>query len=311
VDFSLLVDTDGDGDGIASTVDRNQVTAADESGFVSSDFNDTPLGGSTSGTITARGGWSVRVGDVSPGGIQTALLGAGTSPATLSVCAASGAEGVVLDVLDEMADVSCGGGTAFVRARVATPAVQLRKPLTGAGVVVDLTTGQAASLGSPVLADAGNTQAILVRFEDALGATFGSLELDPGESVDATVIGAGSVEVTVVAGITTVTVNGETATLQAGESRTFGSPRDVIDGLLARIDAFAAQRKIRNHGIALVLKLPLFQARALLARRPAAAVRALRWELVLLDLFVRCGQIAPEVRNELRPAVEALIDSLS
>src|SRR4029079_5011414 len=89
VNFELVLDDDLDGDGIAATVDRNQSAGTAESTFLSNDFNDTPLGGTTAGTITSRGGWTMRVGDVSPGGIRAAVLGAGASPAVLSICATS------------------------------------------------------------------------------------------------------------------------------------------------------------------------------------------------------------------------------
>ena len=141
----------------------------------------------------------------------------------LSICPTSGPEGVVLDVTGETAEAVCSAvGSATVKAIVATPAVQLRKPVSGPGSVVDLTTGQAATMGSPIVASLDNTVPILVRFVDAAGATFGSLELDPGESVETTVVGASTVQVAVLVGVTTVTVSGETATLHAGESRTFG-----------------------------------------------------------------------------------------
>jgi 5-hydroxyisourate hydrolase-like protein (transthyretin family) len=198
VNFELVLDDDLDGDGIAATIDRNQGAGTDESTFLSNDFNDTPLGGTTAGTITARGGWTLRVGDISPGGIRAAVLGTGASPAVLSICPTSGPEGVVLDVTGETAEAVCSAvGSATVKAIVATPAVQLRKPVSGPGSVVDLTTGQAATMGSPIVASLDNTVPILVRFVDAAGATFGSLELDPGESVETTVVGASTVQVAV------------------------------------------------------------------------------------------------------------------
>jgi len=312
VNFELVLDDDLDGDGIAATIDRNQGAGTDESTFFSNDFNDTPLGGTTAGTISARGGWTMRVGDISPGGIRAAVLGAGTSPAVLSICPTSGPEGVVLDVANEAAEAVCSAaGSATVKAIVATPAVQLRKPVTGPGVVVDLTTGQAATMGSPVVASLENTLPILVRFVDAVGATFGSLELDPGESVETAVLGSSTVQVSVLVGVTTITVNGETATLHAGESRTFGSPRDLLDAVLARIDALVAARQIKNAATGLVLKLPLLTARTLIGRHDDAAVVALRWELTLMDLLVRQRLMTAAARDELRAMVQGVIATLS
>jgi hypothetical protein len=312
VNFELVLDDDLDGDGIAATIDRNQGAGTDESTFFSNDFNDTPLGGTTAGTISARGGWTMRVGDISPGGIRAAVLGAGTSPAVLSICPTSGPEGVVLDVANEAAEAVCSAaGSATVKAIVATPAVQLRKPVTGPGVVVDLTTGQAATMGSPVVASLENTLPILVRFVDAVGATFGSLELDPGESVETAVLGSSTVQVSVLVGVTTITVNGETATLHAGESRTFGSPRDLLDAVLARIDALVAARQIKNAATGLVLKLPLLTARTLIGRHDDAAVVALRWELTLMDLLVRQRLMTAAARDDLRAMVQGVIATLS
>jgi hypothetical protein len=223
VGFALLPDTDLDADGIAAAVDRDLVTGADESATPSDDFRDVHLGGSTSGTIAARSGWNVVVRDRSPGGVDAQVAGAGAGAARLDVCATGGAEAVLFDVAGERASVGCAGSTTSVTATVATPIITLREPPTGAGVEVLLTTGQTASLGSPVVASPGNTEPIGVRFVDDLGVAFGSLVLDPGESIDAEVASAGNVTVEVAAGVVTFDVNGETVTLAAGESHTFAT----------------------------------------------------------------------------------------
>jgi hypothetical protein len=218
---------------------------------------------------------------------------------------------VVLDVAGETAEAACSAaGSATVKAIVATPVVQLRKPVSGPGPVVDLTTGQAATMGSPIVASLENTLPILVRFVDATGATFGSLELDPGESVETAVLGSSTVQVSVLVGVTTITVNGETATLHAGESRTFGSPRDLLDAILARIDALVASRQIKNAATGLVLKLPLLTARALMGRHDDAAIVALRWEITLMDLLVRQRLMTSAARDELRAMVQTVIAAL-
>jgi hypothetical protein len=145
---------------------------------------------------------------------------------------------------------------------------------------------------------------------DAAGATFGSLELDPGESVETAVLGSSTVQVSVLVGVTTVTVNGETATLHAGESRTFGSPRDLLDAILARIDALVAAHQIKNAATGLVLKLPLLTARALLGRHDDAAIVALRWDITLMDLLVRQRLMTAAARVELRAMVQGVIAAL-
>jgi hypothetical protein len=224
VNFALDLDTDPDGDGIASTIDRNAVTAADESATASSDFNDVPLGGATRGTVALRSGWTVRVGDLSPGGVQARLEGSGAGAARLDTCPAGGSEAVLLDAAGETANVGCTGNTTVVTAIVATPTLQLREPPTGAGTVVDLTTGQTVSMGSPIAASAENTQPVGVRFVDAAGATFGSLSLDPGETVNVSVTPGLTVSLTVISGVVTVTVRGDSVTLAAGGTHTFASP---------------------------------------------------------------------------------------
>jgi hypothetical protein len=222
VSFALDLDVDPDGDGIVSSIDKNQVTGADESATSSNDFNDGPVGGSTAGTTAVRSGWTVTVIDRSPGGVEARVNGSGSGAARFDTCAAGGPEAVLLDVSGESATIACAGNTTTAAAIVATPTIQLREPPTGPGTVVDLTSGQAASLGSPVVAASSNTQPIGVRFVDAAGATFGSLQLDPGESIDAAVPAAGTVSVQVLSGVVTVEVNGESVTLSAGHDHTFG-----------------------------------------------------------------------------------------
>jgi len=105
-------------------------------------------------------------------------------------------------------------------------------------------------------------------------------------------------------------VNGETATLHAGESRTFGSPRDLLDAILGRIDALVASRQIKNAATCLVLKLPLLSARALMGRHDDAALVALRWEITLMDLLVRQRLMTAAARDELRAMVRTVIAAL-
>ncbi len=217
-DFALDRDIDDDGDGIFSTVDKNAATGADERGAFSSDFNDVLLGGSTTGTISDRGGWMVEVGDLTSNGVQAKLSGGGALPATIDTCASGSPERTILDAVA----LSCGaGGSTTAKAVFAAPVIQLRKPLTGAGIVVDLPTAHSATLGSPVSAGSQNIEAIGVRFVDATGATFGSFALDPAESVDASVSPAGAAQVRVIAGTVTFEVRGVVATLRAGQSQAF------------------------------------------------------------------------------------------
>src|SRR6266850_824770 len=100
IDFVLEPDTDPDLDGIAATIDTLPAV-------FSNDFTDVPLGGTTSGTISGRNGWTALVGDVTPGGVQLQVVGSGAAAATFDVCPLGDPERVTLDVLGEIASVSC------------------------------------------------------------------------------------------------------------------------------------------------------------------------------------------------------------
>ncbi|MBI3609850.1 MAG: FG-GAP repeat protein [Nitrospirae bacterium] len=229
------LDTDGDGlgdacdpdidnDGIPNAIDRNRTTGADESAVYSNDFND----GVTTATIT-RGGWNVTVTDLTaPAGVQVAISGAGTV-ARIVGCDISGPEEVSLDVAGETANIRCystSAGSMTATAVVATPNIQLRKPpFPAIGFTLTLTTGQTGSLGSPAMADPGNTEAILGEFVDAADVATGSFSLDPGESVDLDTaqLATGPVNLTVLSGTVTIDIPGQTqsATLSAGQTAEF------------------------------------------------------------------------------------------
>ena len=218
IDFVLEPDTDPDLDGIAATVDT--LPAA-----FSNDFTDVPLGGTTSGTISSRSGWTALVGDITPGGVQLQIVGVGAAGAAarFDVCPLGDPERATLDVLGEIASVSCNPvtGSTTISALAATPIIQLRDPVVGPGLVASLTTGQSVTMGSPVTASSTNTQSIGVQFVDANGTPFGSFDLDPGEAVDALVNSDGSVDATVLQGTVTMTVRDETVTLQLGDEHAF------------------------------------------------------------------------------------------
>jgi len=209
-------DPDDDNDGIADAIDRNRTTSADESLTVSSDFND----GTTSGTIADAGGFTVSITDLNPGGVQATISGTGTIAKILG-CELSGFEQVSLDVAGEKANITCGAsGSLTVTAVVASPSIQLRKPPTGPAIQTNLTTGQTATLGSPLTADPGNTVPILAEFLDAAGLSQASFQLDPGESVDVDLSQAASgiFGLSVLAGSIGLTVGGQTTTLNQGQS---------------------------------------------------------------------------------------------
>ena len=219
IDFLLDPDADADADGILNTIDAQPAV-------FSNDFSDLPQGGTTSGTIASRDTWSVSVFDVSPGGVQMQISGSGSGPVNVDVCPTGGSERVSLDVAGEAAQVSCAPvtGTTTVRAVVASPTIELRDPPTGPGLLVQLTTGQGASIGSPVVASPTNTDPITVLIIGAGNTSIGSFDLDPGESVDVTVHPDNSVDATVLVGEVTITVGSNTETVSQGDSHTFTPP---------------------------------------------------------------------------------------
>ena len=313
INFALTLDGDAlDGDGIANTIDRNAVTGADESTVYSNDFNDIPLAGSTNGSVTSRGGFTVTVGDVSPGGVRASVSGAGAL-ATIESCPTGGPEGVLLDVAGETAIIDCRGGSTHVRATTATPTVELRDPPSGAGTMVLLTTDQGATIGSPVSADASNTLALPAVFVDAAGTTVGSFELDPGESVDANVDSTGTITATVVFGNITFTVGTESVTLSTGETHTFtyGTATEILEGLLPQIDAFLASGDIRHPATARFLEFRVRQAIWLIDRgRERQARLTLNLLTRELILFARVRLVTPVVRDTLVPQVQEAITRL-
>ena len=211
IDFALEPDTDADADGIATTIDL--------SAAFSNAFSDVAQGGTTDGVITARNGWTVTAGDISPSGVQLSLTGSGGAAATTEVCSAGGAEGVELDTAGEIAVAQCSAtGSTSLRAVVALPTIELRDPPTGPGVLILLTTGQAATVGSPIEASPTNTESITILFVDATNTPYGSMELDPGEIVDVDVDAAGNVDATVLNGVVTITVGSDTQTLSEGRA---------------------------------------------------------------------------------------------
>ena len=177
INFALSVDPDFDADGINNTIDRDRTTGGDQSGSSSNDFTDVPLGGVTAGTITARASWTVTVVDVSPGGVQLGVTGAGSGPATFDVSPVGGSEQVLLDAAGELARVTTNvadGGTTLT-AVAALPAIQLQKTVGGITTVIDVPTGQTATIGSPAVADPNNTAPLTVRILDAGGNQIGSV----------------------------------------------------------------------------------------------------------------------------------------
>ena len=310
IDFVLEPDTDPDADGIVSTIDAAPAVFSD-------DFSDVPQGGTTTGTITARNGWTVNVADVSPGGVQLQLAGAGGSAATIETCPAGGPEGVLLDVAGETAVASCDPttGSTTLRAVIASPTIELRDPPSGAGVVVLLTTGQAATIGSPVTASPSNTETIVVRFVDAAGVPFGSFNLDPGESVNAQVNADGGVTATVDTGVVTVTVRGQTVTLQQGQSQIFPSPtpgpQAQLDALVQKVKDLRASNDIKTPGVANALITELKVVKALVARGRMGDARVLTRVIIAeLSVLKKVKQITAAAFNALVPPLETLAASL-
>ncbi len=219
INFALTPDADTDADGIVNTIDPQPAV-------FSNDFTDVAQGGTSDGTISNRDAWTIKVGDVSPSGIQIDLSGSGGAPATFDVCALNGTQRILLDASGESVVYSCNAttGSTSVRALNALPIVELRDPATGPGVIIQLGTGQGATTGSPVTALDTNTAPIVVIIVDATGTEIGSFELDAGESAQVVVNPDGSADAVVIEGVVEITVRGESVVLESGETFDFPPP---------------------------------------------------------------------------------------
>jgi hypothetical protein len=215
IDFVLELDVDSDGDGILSSVDTAPTVS-------SADFSDVPQGGTTTGTIAQRSGWTLAIADLSPGGVRAASGGSGFEPAVLHVCPSGAHEEIWLDADGAVASVVCSDtGSTSAKATSNRP-VQMRKTIGGLTTVVNLTPGQGATMGSPVVADPANLEPLAIALRNPAGQDVGAFALDPGESAEA-VVSEGVITVNVFSGTVDVTVGGETETLGVGESREFGT----------------------------------------------------------------------------------------
>jgi hypothetical protein len=280
INFTLTLDPDSDGDGIVNTIDVSPAA-------FSNDFTDLPQGGTTMGTVAVRDTWAIKVFDVSPGGVQFQISGAGANPAAFDTCSTGGSERVELDVAGEAAQVSCisGPGSTFARAIVASPTIELRDPPTGAGLTVLLTTGQAATIGSPVVASPANTEPITVKIIGNGGQTLGTFDLDPGESVDAVVHADNSVAATVLVGTVTITVGDNTETASQGDPvHNFPAPGITFTGFFAPVSNPPAVNMVNpgnivplsfslggNHGLAVLQGTPTSQRYVCATGTPAGS----------------------------------------
>jgi hypothetical protein len=203
-------DPDDDNDGIGDTIDTAPLVS-------SSAFND----GTTFGSITDRGGWSVTIADLgSPDGVQASISGAGTMAKIVSC---SNNVEVQLNAAGETANITCGSIT--VHAVVANTQIVVRTPPTGTpgkATTVKLNTGQTVTLGSPVTADPDNVGNIQVEILDESGNIIATLELAASQSVDIQLSDPGEsvVIINLSAVPLLVTVHGQTLTLEPGESVT-------------------------------------------------------------------------------------------
>src|SRR6185436_14937393 len=86
---------------------------------------------------------------------------------------------------------------------------------------VTLTKNQTATIGSPATASSTNTEPVQVELVDGSNVAFGSLWLDPSESVDVHFAAGNTVNVNVLLGSVTITVGSETAILSQGQTESF------------------------------------------------------------------------------------------
>jgi hypothetical protein len=176
--------------------------------------------------------------------------------------------------------------------------------------IVHLPTGQTASLGSPVTANPANTISLIVELKDANNVSFGSLQLAPSASVDVTFPTSGSVELSVLSGTITATIEGETKTMTTGQVQTQALPKTAISNVSQQIAAYLGLGEIKNHGIAQSLLASLDNANKMTTKNNTAAKQILNAFLHKLEAFFNSGQITAAVRSNVGIQVAALLSAL-
>ena len=175
-----VCDPDKDNDGIVNEVDYNKTTGADESVIVSNDFKDNDI---TFGTIADRAGWNVSVTDLTDGGVQIKIDGAGTGIAKIVSC--NNNVETQLDAIGETVNITCG--STYVTAVSTDAKIFVREPGTtvkGKAVRVGLTIGESVKMGSYVWASENNTEPISVEIFDENEVLLGSGSLTAGQNID-------------------------------------------------------------------------------------------------------------------------------
>lgn len=185
-------DPDDDNDGIVDAIDRHKSTGADQSLFFSDDFRHDPAGLTpTFGTI-ARSGFAILAAPTGTGA-EVRVGVSGSSPSfTASLWGMCGSLAFVNVRSGGAAEVTCGVYANGGRLRVETPTASawatqvtsLKK--TGwwwSWWTTYVQPGQAATFGSPITADAGNTAGLAVELTDETGLVFGFLQLAPGQGI--------------------------------------------------------------------------------------------------------------------------------
>ncbi len=169
--FGNACDSNDDNDGIEDVVDTNPLV-------VSSDFSD----GSTYGTISASGGWTVSVSDLpSPAGVRVSVTGSGTI-AKFITC--NNNVETQLDANGETADITCGSTDVTAVITNQTITVRETSATTGKTIRVRLSAGQSVRMGSYVYAGENNTEPIDVEVIDENDVVIGSGALTSGQNID-------------------------------------------------------------------------------------------------------------------------------
>lgn len=236
-------DDDDDNDGIVDMIDRNQFSGADESLAFSSAFrHEAFLATATYGSII-RNGWTIAAGPTGAGSeVRLGVAGAGASKAVVPAC---GSASRVLLGVGQAAEVTCGtyanGGRLRVEAAAAPQPIIVEttqkfcfgfvfKMCFDYTVTTAIPQGEAATFGSPITADAGNTSDVVIEISDEAGALVGSLQLAPSQGVGLEEdgvhnLGPGPLTLTI-GGVTRTVAPGMTASLDA-EPPTVTVPPDI------------------------------------------------------------------------------------
>ncbi|MBI2604295.1 MAG: hypothetical protein HYW56_02010, partial [Candidatus Harrisonbacteria bacterium] len=212
--WTIVVSPDIDNDGIFNEIDTQPNTP-------SNDFDDRPIGGTTFGTISSRGGLTLAIEKpVASSVVRISASGAGTT-AVIIACAENFK---VLVSSGDVTDIVCGA--SITAEAIATPDdVTIRSATkNGRNGRLRLTQGQLGTMVDPpleVTMTSAVTNATPVEFDvtdETTGNVLAAGKLDPTESIKVDFSDPATVSYTAVSGTIEMTADDAPLTLTAGQA---------------------------------------------------------------------------------------------